>query len=494
MMDRIQNEQMLTCHGNMLGRRHAVEMLDAGLAQCDPYRGVKRLMRLEGSILTFDCPEFELKDDPRSGPAVYDLDQYDRVIVVGAAKGVQRAALALEEILGDRLTGGHVIGKHGDPMLLKKIGVTLAGHPLPDDFCMEGCEKICAWSKDITERDLVITIAGSGISSLLTWPIEGVSIAEMREFTRMMQQEKGIITEDLNCIRTHLDRMKGGKISRLFKRASLVHLVTTDIAKTNTPVVRMNYETFMRENRFLATLADGTTFADAMEVFHKYDAWDRVPKRIQEFFLKADPAYETVKHDEYESMNARVFGLTPKYATVYPAVADKARELGYTPHMLCEYLCAEAKEAGAVTAAIALNCERSNEPLAAPCVLITSGENVVAIGHEKGVGGRNQEYCIAAAQKIAGSKRIVVGAVDTDGTDGPGGLQLPGAPNCLAGAIVDGETIAQAKARGIDLNEAMRTHGTSAPLWELGCGVEATPGISVLDLSVIVIQKEDAVQ
>ena len=162
--------------------------------------------------------------------------------------------------------------------------------------------------------------------------------------------------------------------------------------------------------------------------------------------------------------------------------------------MLCEYLCAEAKEAGAVTAAIALNCERSNEPLAAPCVLITSGENVVAIGHEKGVGGRNQEYCIAAAQKIAGSKRIVVGAVDTDGTDGPGGLQLPGAPNCLAGAIVDGETIAQAKARGIDLNEAMRTHGTSAPLWELGCGVEATPGISVLDLSVIVIQKEDAVQ
>ena len=376
MMDRIQNEQMLTCHGNMLGRRHAVEMLDAGLAQCDPYRGVKRLMRLEGSILTFDCPEFELKDDPRSGPAVYDLDQYDRVIVVGAAKGVQRAALALEEILGDRLTGGRVIGKHGDPMLLKKIGVTLAGHPLPDDFCMEGCEKIYAWSKDITERDLVITIPGSGISSLLTWPIEGVSIAEMREFTRMMQQEKGIITEDLNCIRTHLDRMKGGKISRLFKRASLVHLVTTDIAKTNTPVVRMNYETFMRENRFLATLADGTTFADAMEVFHKYDAWNRVPKRIQEFFLEADPAYETVKHDEYESMNARVFGLTPKYATVYPAVADKARELGYTPHMLCEYLCAEAKEAGAVTAAIALNCERSNEPLEAPCVLITSGENV----------------------------------------------------------------------------------------------------------------------
>lgn len=174
-------------------------------------------------------------------------------------------------------------------MLLKKIGVTLAGHPLPDDFCMEGCEKIYAWSKDITERDLVITIAGSGISSLLTWPIEGVSIAEMREFTRMMQQEKGIITEDLNCIRTHLDRMKGGKISRLFKRASLVHLVTTDIAKTNTPVVRMNYETFMRENRFLQRLrtapplpmqwrcSTSTTPGTACPSAFRSSSWRRIP-------------------------------------------------------------------------------------------------------------------------------------------------------------------------------------------------------------------------
>ena len=486
-MSRIQNFEMLTSHGNQTGRNHMAQLLEAGLSVCDPYLGVKRFVRLEGSCLIFDGPEFELKNDPRSGPAVYNLKHYDRVIVVGAAKGVQRAALALEEILGDYLTGGHVIGKHGDPLICKKIGVTLAGHPIPDDFCVEGCKKIYEWSEHITERDLVITIVGSGVSSLMTWPIEGVSLQEMRDLTHMLQIEKGAITEDLNCIRTHLDRMKGGKISRLFQKATLVHLITTDIAKTNTPVLRMDYETLMKNNRFLATLADGTTFADAMDVFRRYHVWDRTPQNIQDYFLKADPSGETVKLQEYESQNARVFGLTPNYETLYPAVREKAVELGYKPHMLCEYLCAEAREAGFVSGLIALNCERADEPFAAPCAIFTSGELVVTVGNHKGVGGRNQEYCLAAAAKIAGSKRIVVGAVDTDGTDGPGGLKLPGAPDCLAGAIIDGYTMEEARNNGIDIYHVLDAHAASEPLWKLGCGIQATHNISVLDLGIILI-------
>lgn len=95
---------------------------------------------------------------------------------------------------------------------------------------------------------------------------------------------------------------------------------------------------------------------------------------------------------------------------------------------------------------------------------------------------------MAAALKIAGSEKIVIGAVDTDGTDGPGGLALEGAPGCLAGAVVDGQTAAEAEAAGEDLWEALKTHGTSAPLWRLGCGVEAEHNVSALDLGVILIQ------
>ena len=111
------------------------------------------------------------------------------------------------------------------------------------------------------------------------------------------------------------------------------------------------------------------------------------------------------------------------------------------------------------------------------------------VGKEIGIGGRNQEYCTAAALKIAGSEKIVFGAVDTDGTDGPGGLKVPGAPECLAGAIIDGYTAAEAKSADVDLGEMLRTHGTSEGLWKIGCGVEAVASVSALDLGVILIME-----
>ena len=160
--------------------------------------------------------------------------------------------------------------------------------------------------------------------------------------------------------------------------------------------------------------------------------------------------------EEYESLGARFFGLIFKDATVYPAVRKKAAELGLPCVMLSEYQQAEAKEAGLVDAAMALCAERMAEPFRAPIVLLSSGENVVTVGAESGVGGRNQEYCTAAAVTIAGSRRIVFGAVDTDGTDGPGGFRYPGAPDCLAGAITDGETAQAAKQAGIDLEDGSK--------------------------------------
>ena len=155
--------------------------------------------------------------------------------------------------------------------------------------------------------------------------------------------------------------------------------------------------------------------------------------------------------------------------------------------MLSEYMQAEAREAGHVNSLMALCAERMGEPFQPPIVLMTSGETVVTVGGETGIGGRNQEYCVAAALEIGGSKRVVFGAVDTDGTDGPGGLRLPGAPDCLAGAIVDGDTLEEARKAGFDLWDALKTHGTSEPLWKLGCGVAAEYGVSALDLGIILI-------
>lgn len=484
---RIKNKAMLTGHGNIEGRKVVAELLDAGLDALDPYFRVKELVKLENGKIILDNRGFEMKGDPHAGPAIYDLGDYDRVFVIGAAKGVQRAALAMEEVLGDVLTGGHVIGKHGDGVLLQKIGVTLAGHPVPDQYSIEGCKKIEALAKDITAHDLVFTIFGSGCSSLMTYPTGDITLEDIAAFTRIMQIEKGVPTSDLNQVRTHIDRFKGGRLARLFRPATLVNLVTADPAKMGTPVLRFSYFELMKENTFFPAIAGESTFAQAIQVVRKWDAWEKTPESIRRHLLAGGPRDENMSIAEYESLGARFFGLIFKDTTVYPAVKKRAAELGYPCVMLSEYMEAEAREAGTVNALMALCAERMGEPFRPPVVLMTSGENVVTVGGETGVGGRNQEYCVAAAIKIAGSERIVFGAVDTDGTDGPGGLRLPGAPECLAGAIVDGRTLYEACEAGIDLWDALRTHATSEPLWKLGCGVEAEHNVSALDLGLILI-------
>jgi glycerate 2-kinase len=488
---RIQNMQMITNHGNVVGRSHVAQMLDAGMDMVDPYIGAKRLISRDKNWLVFNGKEFELLNDPKSGIAKYDLNKFNRVIVIGAAKGIQRCAVALEEILGEYLTGGHVIGKYGDEMLCKKIGVTLAGHPTPDENCIEGCKRIYEWIKDVSENDLIITIAGSGVSSLMTWPTEGVTIDVLQNLTYMMQIEKGALTSDLNAIRNHLDRFKGGRIMRLIKKATIVNLATNDLggASWGQPGVRETYDQLMEGNRFLPTIPDGTTFGQAIEAFHKYDVWDYVPENIKNYFLTADPKEETLKKEEYEKMNARLFKLTSRINMIYPAIMKKAEEFGYKAYILSDTITAEAAEAGKVISSIALNIQNMNQPVQKPCVLISSGELIVTVGKEKGVGGRNQEFCTAAALKIAGSPKIVIGSVDTDGTDGPGGYIAEGAPTCLSGAIVDGYTCQEAEKKGINLEASLKTHATSASLWALGCGIHAKQSISALDLRVVAIME-----
>ena len=484
---RIKNIETLTSAGNIDGRKIVADLLDAGLDALDPYLRVKQLVEVRADGIYLHADGFTMRGDPQSCDAFYPFTDYDRIFVIGAAKGVQRAALALEEVLGDHLTAGHVIAKHGEEIVCKRIDVTLAGHPVPDAACVEGCQKIEALVKNATERDLIFTVFGSGCGSLFTYPAEGITIDEIASFTHMMQIEKGVPTSDLNQIRTHIDRFKGGRIARMMRRATVVNLVTADPAKLSTPVLRVSYFEMLAKNTFFPTIATASTYTDCIAILHKWDAWERTPESIKNHLLAGNDATENMGTCEYESLGNRFFGLIFKDATVYPAVRKKAAELGLPCVMLNEYMEAEAREAGFVDGNLALCASRMGEPFKAPIVLMSSGENVVTVGGECGIGGRNQEYCLAAALKIAGSEKIVVGAVDTDGTDGPGGLAIDGAPSCLSGAVVDGFTASDAKAVGIDLWDSLKTHGTSEPLWKLNSAVIAETGVSALDLRIIYI-------
>jgi len=484
MEPRIKNTGSLVSHGNVPGRKAMLEILEAGLQAADPYHNARKLIHLRGDKLTVGCREFEPEGDPHSGNAVYDLSQIENIYVFGAGKGIQRVAKALEDTLGERIAGGHVIDKKGHPKILQRIGVTFGGHPIPDEDCVSGCERILEMTRGLTRNDLVFTCVSNGVSSTLTMPVPGVSLEDVRKTTHIMQIEHGAPTRDVNSVRNHLDMMKGGRISRYIYPAPAVHIIARD------PVT---YDELMHQNYWLHTLPDCTTFQLAVENIKKWDAWKEVPSAVREFLARGDPKYETVKAEEFEKMPSRIFGIMPgyKYTAKFPAAMKKARELGFRPVLLTDELWGvEARHAGICLAAICQTIERIGKPFPPPCALFTSGEVVVTVGSERGIGGRNQELALAAAAGIAGSSHIVIASVDTDGTDGPGTQFFAGSggiPHCLAGGIVDGETVAEAMKAGLNINEAIKRHNTSPILWKLGSGIEATPNISLVDFTVALV-------
>lgn len=490
---RIQNLERLQNHGNIQGRQQVLEILEAGLQAADPYYNTLRLIRIENGALLVGDPAFEPIGDPRAGVSRYPLDKLGRIFVFGAGKGIQQIAKGLEEALGDLLTGGHIILKHGDPDVLKKISVTWGGHPIPDEHCVEGCRKIVSMIEeaDLQPEDLVFTIVGNGVSSLLTLPAPGLSLESVKKVTRILQIEKGATTRDLNYIRNEIDQLKGGRITRLLRPAQMVHLLSVDCNYGVTAFV--GYRGLTEGNVWLHSLPDCTSKERAIQALHQLDAWDLMDKEVQDHLLNMTPEQEALKKPEFEAMNCRIFGMMPDPLGVEPAVKKKCEEMGLPCHTVCKAHFLESAEAGKFTAGIAKLIAAENQPFEAPCVLLITGEKIVKVGANGGVGGRNQEFCISAALQIANQDRIVIASADTDGTDGPGGYFCEEAKAlgvaALAGGIVDGFTIREAEHRGVDLREALKTHATSKALWDLDSGIWTSQNISVQDIVVVLIQE-----
>ena len=493
---RIRNLDRLVSHGNVEGRKVMCEILEAGLQAADPYYNTLRLVKVEDGKLYIGCKDFEAIQAPRSGTDVYDLKKdIDRIFVFGAAKGIQRVALALEEKLGDYLTGGRVIAKHGDELLLKKIQVSFGGHPIPDEDCVEGCKKIVEEIKalKLTERDLVFTIVGNGVSSLLTLPPEGISLSDVKELTRVMQIEKGVSTTELNVIRNQVDQLKGGRITRLLRPAKMVHILTIDCNYGNTG--KVGYPGLTTANIWLHTLPDASSQKNAGLILSKWDAWDEIAPSIKNYLANATPDMDVLKAPEFEEMDCRIFGIMPDAIGFIPSAMAKAKELGYAPHLICKSHFLQADNVGRFFGNMAKLCDKENEPFTGPCALFFTGEMLVSVGKNGGVGGRNQECALTAATVLAGNPHVVVGAADTDGTDGPGGVFHEEATKmgvrALSGGVVDGYTMQEAAEKGVDVKMALQTHGTSNALWSLDCGLWATQNISLQDIVVAVVQGKE---
>ncbi|MGD9560272.1 MAG: DUF4147 domain-containing protein [Oscillospiraceae bacterium] len=491
---RILNMDTLAGHGNRAGRRAVCEILNAGMEAGDPYNATLRLVRREGSRLTVGNADYEPEGAPRTGPDVFDLDaDIDRVFVFAAGKGLLRVVKALAEVLGPYLSGGVAIAKYGDEEVLPEaIEVFHGAHPVPDENCVTACVRMLEVIDEahLTSRDLVFTAIGNGIGSLMTYPVEGVQLEAVKAMVHLMQIEKGVPTSELSVLRNQLDRIKGGRLTRRLAPAKMVHILAIDANRAG--VKDTGYHGLIHANVWLHTMPDSGTREQAVQILKKWDAWERVDASIRAFFEGPQRGEPVLGAEEFEALGGRVYGVMPEELGPLPEAMRKAEALGYAPHFINRLREMEAGVMGRFFAMLGRTVAELGQPFPAPCALFFTGEMLVTVGKGGGVGGRNQEAALSAALVLQGKSGIVVGCVDTDGTDGPGGHFDDDAAKAgvyvLSGGVVDTDTWREAQEKGIDMAAALKAHATSKALWGLDSGVWATQNISVQDLVVVLVQ------
>ncbi|MBA7691870.1 D-glycerate 2-kinase [subsurface metagenome] len=450
----IKNRGELTSHGYKKGREAAITMVERALTSANPYVATKNLISLQGEVLTI-------------GSLHFDLVQRGNIYVLGAGKATFPIAKALEEILGERITRGLIVIKKGQEGTLEKIEVRRASHPIPDEDGFDAAEDIKRIAEKAQMNDIVFCAITGGSSALMPLPISPITLEEKRQINKLLLASGATIRE-INTVRKHLSDIKGGKLALSIFPAEIINLTVSDV--TGDP---LEYITG-------PTVPDTSTFPEAISILKKYNLGDKFPKSAIRYLQNATPQLETPKDfGEFKSL-VHSFTLI-KPGTVCEAAAEKAKELGFTPFILTTMLEGESREVGIMFAGIAKEIKHYNRPLSPPCAIIAGGETTVKIGNKCGEGGPNQEFALSAALQLAAYDKVVIAALDTDGTDGPTGV---------AGGLIDNSTTKRAKEKNFDIFEHLLAHDASKVLLSVGDAiVTGSTGTNANDLKILLVDR-----
>jgi hydroxypyruvate reductase len=435
-------------------RRDALAIFQAGLQSADPVEAVKRHVTQKNNTLDIQGQK-------------YALSSFDGIFVAGAGKASAKMAQAIEELLGDRLTGGVVNVKYGHSAPLRKVKINEAGHPLPDEAGVNGAQEIVSLLGETGEKDLVLCLLSGGGSALLPYPAEGLTLKDKQQTTKVLL-ECGATIHEINAIRKHLSQVKGGRLARLASPSTLISLILSDVIGDDLDSIASG-----------PTVPDRSTFNDCLRVLEKYGVREKVPSVVTGFLQKGarGKVGETPKaHDPFFRKVQNV--IIGSNSLAVQAAKKKADELGYDSIVLSSFIEGETQEVAKVHAAIAKEILSSGAPVRKPACVISGGETTVTI-RGQGLGGRNQEFALAAATAIEGLDDVVVLSGGTDGTDGP---------TDAAGAIADGETVARAKKKGLDAGRFLRDNDSYHFFQPLGDLLMTGPTLTnVMDVRLVMV-------
>jgi glycerate-2-kinase len=397
-----------------LARAQALDIIEAGIARVLP----ENVMR---SALSVDAANRRLTVSGQS------FDLTGRVFVVGGGKASAAMARTLEEILGaDAITAGIVTTKHGDEgPFPRKIAVVPAAHPVPDQIGVDAVNRMLALKAgySIGRGDMVICLLSGGGSALLPAPADGISLADKQRVTELLVASGADIGE-INVVRKHLSKTKGGRLGRFFAPATVVSLVLSDAIGDDLSVIASG-----------PTYPDPSTHAGALAVLRKYGLVKRVPGPVIALLEKG--AQGRLEENPRTLDNCRNF-IIGNNSLALAAMADQAAGLGLRPIVVT------AAQRGDTTEAAA---QRASEIIAGKYtghnVILLGGETTPTLPSHAGKGGRNQHFAAASLLAMREYPRHwLVASIGTDGSD-----FLPD----VAGAIVDKDTMERLIRKSIDV-------------------------------------------
>ncbi len=396
-------------------RDSAAAIFRAGLQAVDPEVCIRKWLRVENGRLMVGRHEWTI-DDGRN------------IYIAGIGKASAAMAGAVEEILQDRITEGLIITKyhHGKP--LARCRVMEAGHPVPDENGVKASEALIEMVRAADVEDIVICLISGGGSALSPAPAEPVTLEDKRNTTRLLLH-CGATIHEINTIRKHLSRIKGGQLCRHAGGAKVISLILSDVIGDDMDIIASGL-----------TAPDTGTFGQCMEIIKRYGLLEKIPKPVVKRLAAGAEGgiAETPKADDplFDNVINQIVGSN---SDALDAAEKEARRLGLHPVVLSSTIRGEAREAAKFFCAVLEEVHRSGRPAAVPACILSGGETTVTIVGS-GKGGRNMEMALAAAIELEGKPGVVFLSAGTDGTDGP---------TDAAGAFADGEMVERARAKGL---------------------------------------------
>ncbi len=429
------------------------KIIAAALEAVDPINAIKSSLKLDGHLLTV-------------GSTPYDLNAYKTIKVVGFGKAAPAMGCGLFDILGNRIAEGLLVCKHMDcgerARLPERVRCLPGNHPVPGENSLKSAHELAAFLSHSDAKTLVFCLISGGGSSLITLPQEGIGLNDLQDLTRLLLSCGADIGE-INTLRKHLDRLKGGGLARLAYPATVISLIISDVVDSPLDVIASG-----------PTAPDPSSYEQALDILKKYRLEDNVPPAILKILTRglSGELLETLKPGDafLEHVQNLVIGDNRRAAL---ASMDKAREFGFETSLLTTSLTGEAHEAGKYLAG--LLAEASQKPR--PQFIAAGGETTVIL-RGAGLGGRNQEVALAAVEPLRGKENVALLTLGTDGEDGP---------TPAAGAVVSGSSWERAASLGLDPASYLKNNDSYHFFEAMGDLLATGPtGTNVNDLNFLV--------